>query len=373
MSTQVPVPLPLVLVAHRERDNVDLLKGLLEHEGFTVLSAYTGRAALQYAHQHHPMLLLLDQNLPLLDGLELCRILRRDSDDLAIFLLTDHQDEFGKLLAFSAGADDCLALPIHPRELLARAKAVLRRTHVQGQQPQPVLRCGALELDPDQRQVQAAGKVIALTGLEYELLSLLMRAPGRVFSREQLLELLPGFGRSSPLDRAVDIHVSNLRRKLREVLLDAMPIESVRGVGYRLSVSASSPLPETSAPAADLGKQLALAAFDRAPTPLLVLDRDRTVVLYNEAAGQLCGWPADQVVGQAKCYSLLCCHNSDGTLLCNERCALHVGALSRLNDQVAYYSITLKDGREIPIQAHYSNLGTFGDGGYTLLTIGQRI
>jgi two-component system, OmpR family, response regulator RegX3 len=370
MPTQAPVPLPLVLVAHRERDTVDLLKGLLEHEGFTVLCAYTGRAALQYAHQHHPLLLLLDQNLPLLDGLELCRLLRRESDDPAIFLLTDQPDEFGKLLAFSAGADECLALPLHPHELLARAKAVLRRTRVQGQPSQSLVSSGVLELDPDQRQVRAAGRVIALTGLEYELLALLMRAPGRVFSREQLLALLPGFSRSSPLDRAVDIHISNLRRKLREVLGGAVPIEAVRGVGYRLSASESGLPPAALSPSVDPREQLALAAFERVPAPLLVVDRERTVVLYNEAARQLCGWPADQVIGQAKCYSLLRCHDSTGTLLCHEHCALQAGALNRLSDQTAHYSIMLKDGREVPVQAHYSTLGALTDGpGYMLLTL----
>jgi DNA-binding response OmpR family regulator len=370
MSAQTPVPLPLVLVAHRVRDTVDLLKALLEHEGFTVLCAYTGRAALQYARQHHPTLLFLDQDLPLLDGLELCRILRRESDDPAIFLLSDRADEFGKLLAFSAGADECLALPLHPRELLARAKAVLRRTQQRREANQPLLHCGALELDPEQRQVRAAGMVIGLTGLEYDLLALLIRAPGRVFSREQLIAQLPGFQRSSPLDRAVDIHISNLRRKLREALGEEAPIEAVRGVGYRLTAPDSDNSAAAPSPAVELEGQLALAAFDRAPAPLLVLDRDRTVVLYNEAARQLCGWAADQVIGHAKCYSLLGCHRNDGTLLCHEHCALHAGALNRLSDQTAYYSITLKDGREIAVQAHYSTLGALSDGkGYTLLAL----
>lgn len=233
-----------------------------------------------------------------------------------------------------------------------------------------LLRWGALELDIEQRQVRAAGKVIALTGLEYELLVLLMRTPGRVFSREQLIALLPGFQRSSPLDRAVDIHISNLRRKLREALGEEAPIEAVRGVGYRLSASESGVPLALPSPAVDPREQLALAAFERAPAPLLVVDRERTVVLYNEAARQLCGWPADQVIGQAKCYSLLGCHDSNGTLLCHEHCALQARALNRLSDQTAHYSITLKDGREVPVQAHYSTLGALTDGpGYMLLTL----
>lgn len=370
MSTQTPVPLPLVLVAHRARDTVDLLRALLEHEGFTVLCAYTGRAALQYARHHHPALLLLDQDLPLLDGLELCRILRRESDDAALFILSDRPDEFGKLLAFSAGADECLTLPFHPRELLARAKAVLRRIHKHSEASQPVLRWGVIALDTEQRQASVAGKAIALTGMEYELLALLMRAPGRVFSREHLITQLPGFQRSSPLDRAVDIHISNLRRKLREAWGEAAPIEAVRGVGYRLSVAEVDEQPVTTSPATDPREHLALAAFERTPAPLLVLDRERTIVLYNEAARQLCGWPADQVIGQAKCYSLLGCHDSKGALLCHERCALQAGALNRLSDQTAHYFITLKDGREVPIQAHYSALDPMnGSPGYMLLAL----
>ena len=129
MSAQVYARLPLVLVAHRTRDTVELLKALLEGEGFTTLCVYNGRMALQYAHQHHPALLLLDQALPLLDGIEICRTLRQETDSSAIIILSDKPDELGKVLAFASGAYDCLALPFPPRELLARIKAVLRRVH----------------------------------------------------------------------------------------------------------------------------------------------------------------------------------------------------------------------------------------------------
>jgi PAS domain S-box-containing protein len=349
-----------------------VLKALLEHEGFTVLSAYTGRAALQYAHQHHPSLFFLDQDLPLLDGLELCRILRQESGDPAILILCDHPDEFGKLLAFSAGADEYLPLPFHPQELLARARAVLRHAQRAGGQPsQAVLRSGTLELDEEQRQVRAAGEAISLTGTEYELLACFMRFPRRVFTREQLISQLPVFQRSNPLTRAVDIHVSNLRRKLSRVLGHDAPIEAVRGVGYRLRVTESEAEISLSAaaPSDMLGGQLAQAAFDRTPAPLFVVDGNRTVVLYNGAAEQLCGWPADQVVGQAKCYSLLGCHHSDGTLLCHERCALQAGGLVGNSELTAHYTITVKDGREIPVRAYYSDLSAPGQSSYTLLAL----
>ncbi len=369
MSTQVDIPLPLVLVAHRTRDTVELLKALLEGEGFTTLCAYNGRTALQYARQHHPALLLLDQALPLLDGIELCRTLRQEADNPAIFILSDRPDELGKLLAFAAGVDDCLALPFHPRELLARIKAVLRRMQRQSAGEQRVLRCGAIELDPEQRQAQVNGELIGLTGLEYELLHVLMRNPGRVFSRVQLLEQLHGFQHNAPLDRAVDIHISNLRRKLARALGSEAPIETVRGVGYRLNMPVSEASVETMAKMDEQG-QLALVAFEHAPIPLLVITEDRTVVLYNEAARQLCGWSAEEVIGQVKCYSLLLCHYTNGKLLCKGECVLQNITLNRLKDYTAKYSITLKDGREVPATVHYTKLGTPGtSNGYMLLTL----
>ena len=369
MSTQVNIPLPLVLVAHRTRDTVELLKALLEGEGFTTLCAYNGRTALQYARQHHPDLLLLDQALPLLDGIELCRTLRQEADSPAIFILSDRPDELGKLLAFAAGADDCLALPFHPRELLARIKAMLRRVQRQSAGEQRVLRCGPLELDPEQRQVQVNGKLIELTGLEFELLYVLMRNPGRVFSRAQLLTHLHGFQENVPLDRAVDIHISNLRRKLAHVMGSEVPIETVRGVGYRLNMQVSE-VPVEAALLTNEQGRLALAAFERAPIPLLVITADRTVVLYNEAARRLCGWSAEEVIGQVKCYSLLLCHYADGKLLCKGECVMQNITLNQLKDYTAQYSITLKDGREVPATVHYTSLGEPGmANGYILLTL----
>jgi PAS domain-containing protein len=196
-----------------------------------------------------------------------------------------------------------------------------------------------------------------------------MRHPGRAFSRTQLLEGIPGFQQHAPLDRAVDIHVSNLRRKVGEVMGDESIIETVRGVGYRLR----APVSESSIQPASMGgeqAQVALAAFEHVPLPLLVLTPDRTVVLYNEAARQLCGWSADQVVGQVKCYSLLGCHDEEGRLLCNRDCLLHKGALNQFREQTTHYCITLKDGREVPAVAHYTNLAEPGTkNAYILLAL----
>jgi len=367
MPAQGETSLPLILVAHHAPDSVALLRSLLEREGYTVLCAYNGRMAQQFARQHHPTLLLLDQALPLVDGLEVCRVLRGESDSPVIFILSDHPDELDKLLAFSAGADDYLQLPMHPRELLARVRVALRRTATSTAPARQVVRSGGIELLPDLRQARAAGHEVALTALEYELLSIFTREPGRVFSREDLLSRLGGFLRGAPLDRTIDIHVSNLRRKLRQAMGERAPIETVRGVGYRLRVDDGEEVADgVAAKDAQPGDAnaglagLALAALERAPMPLLVLSPERTVLLYNEAAQHLCGWTAEEVAGKVTCYSLLGCHSGDGTMLCHDLCPMRTALRPGMSDQVAHYVITLKDGRELPVAAHYSRLRDTG-------------
>lgn len=364
MSTQAEASLPLILVAHHIPSRVGLVRSLLEREGYAVLCAYDGRIAQHYIHQHRPALLLLDQALPHVDGLELCRMLRRDSDAPAIFIMSDQPDELNKLLAFSAGADDYLPLPMHPRELLGRVKVALRRASSPSDRGQAVVRCGRIELHTQERQARASGKDVPLTSLEYELLILFARHPGRVFSREELLNRLSGFLRGDPLDRAVDIHVCNLRHKLRQALGEDAPIDTVRGVGYRLRVEEAANTPPGLAGgtvAGDAGlERLALAALDHVPVPLLALSMDRTVLLYNEAAQRLCGWRADEVVGQVKCYSLLGCHSGDGALLCHDSCPMRQALGGGVSEHQTHYVITLKDGREVPVAAHYSRLSASG-------------
>ena len=374
MSAQAEASLPLILVAHHVPSRVGLVRSLLEGEGYAVLCAYDGRIAQHYIHQHRPALLLLDQALPHVDGLELCRTLRRDSDAPAIFIMSDQPDELNKLLAFSAGADDYLALPMHPRELLGRVKVALRRLASPAERGQSVVRCGRIELHTQERQARAAGKDVPLTSLEYELLTLFARHPGRVFSREELLNRLSGFLRGDPLDRAVDIHVCNLRHKLRRALGEDAPIDTVRGVGYRLRVEEAARTPASPAGAAgsDAGlERVALAALDHVPVPLLALSMDRTVLLYNEAAQRLCGWTADEVVGQVKCYSLLGCHSGDGALLCYDNCPMRQALGGGVSEHQAHYVITLKDGREVPVAARYSRLGAMGPSSDCVLLVLQ--
>lgn len=362
VPTQADTLLPLILVAHRERNTAALLLSLLQAEGYSVLCATNGRSAAQLVHRHQPSLLLLDQALPLHDGLALCRDLRQAGNDAAIFITSDRPDELNKLLAFNAGADDYLALPVHPRELLGRVKATLRRTGREA--PQQALRAGLIVLDLERREAHAAGIPLTLTSLEYELLAAFVHHPGRVFTREELLQHLAGFLRGEPFDRTVDVHVSNLRRKLHAAIgaagiSEASPLETVRGVGYRLRADSRPAALSHGAVRAGVGRdvgRLALAALERAPVPLLVLAADRTVLLYNDAAEQLCGWKAAEVVGQVTCYSLLGCHDEGSTLLCHDRCVLRGGALASLRDQQAHYRITCKDGRDLAVEAHYSRL-----------------
>jgi DNA-binding response OmpR family regulator len=360
MSAQMKSPLLLALVAHHAAETVQLLRTLLEQDGISVLSTCNGRIAHHHARQHRPDLLLLDEALPLKNGLELCRALRRESDvgnAPAIVILSDHPDASSKHLAFNSGADDYLALPMRPDDLLRRVWDVTRRARrVEGRGARPLVRCGEIELDQDQRRVRAAGRECALTTLEFELLSVFVHHPNRVFPREALLDQLSGFLRGDSMGRAVDIHISNLRRKLRQAQGAETAIETVRGVGYRLH--AKTPATTTAARAgteADL-EHLALVALARTPMPLLVLAPDRTVLLYNEAAQCLCGWAVKEVAGQVKCYSLLSCHDEDGTLLCEERCAWRAALRAGSSELQMPYTITCKDGRQIPVMAHYRQL-----------------
>jgi DNA-binding response OmpR family regulator len=348
----------LILIAGHAPTNVGLLRSLLESEGYTALCAYNGREARRLIQRHHPVLALLDQELPLVDGLELCRELCRENGGPAVFITSEHPDELSKALAFSAGADDYLLLPMHPRELLARVRVALRRASSQNGRGQTLVRHGQIDLYPDQRQARVADQNVPLTSLEFELLALFTRNPGRVFTRDELLTRLESFTRGAPLGRAIDIHVSNLRRKLRAILGADTPIETVRGIGYRIRVSPGPPA-EASAShtshtsARDL-ERVALAALDRAPIPLLALSLDRTVLLYNQAAQRLCGWKAEEVAGQVKCYSLLGCHNREGALLCHEACPMRTALLTGMNEQRARYIIMRKDGTELPVEAQYS-------------------
>jgi phosphate regulon transcriptional regulator PhoB len=220
-----------VLVVDDEKDLVDLIKYHLEKEGLKCLEARDGETALQLAKERIPDLVVLDLMLPGLDGLEICRKLRKDpkTSSIAIIMLTAKAEEVDRIVGLEMGADDYMVKPFSPRELVARVKAVLRRG--QGQDTPAVKRVGTLEVDEGKHQVAVAGTAVELTVKEFDLLCALMRANGRVLNRDQILETVWGYSNAVDIEsRTVDVHIRRLREKLGK---EYKRIVTVKGVGYR--------------------------------------------------------------------------------------------------------------------------------------------
>ena len=230
------VPITILVVEDEQRLR-DLVRGYLEIEGFTVLAAADGLTGLDLARQHAPDLVVLDLMLPGLDGLEVCRQLRTFSDAYVI-MLTAKAEEIDRVVGLEIGADDYLTKPFSPRELIARVRAMLRRPRRSGtvtlRDVPPPQRFGELMIDHGRHEVMLGGAVVPLTTLEFALLTTLAAHPGRVFTRDQLLELVWGadyFGD----DHVVDVHIANLRKKLGDDPAAPVYIETVRGAGYRFA------------------------------------------------------------------------------------------------------------------------------------------
>jgi two-component system alkaline phosphatase synthesis response regulator PhoP len=222
-----------ILVVEDDTRIADLVRDYLERTGFDVRRATDGRSALTLARQDHPDLVVLDLGLPGMDGLDVTRALRRDSD-VPIVILTARTDEADRVAGLELGADDYVGKPFSPRELVARVRAVLRRTDVPADRGR-TLRAGELDVDLDSRVVTAAGtRVDGITPTEFEILVALVRQPGRVFTRGQLLDAVHGISLDA-YERTIDGHVKNLRRKLGDLARPPRLIETVHGVGYRLS------------------------------------------------------------------------------------------------------------------------------------------
>lgn len=225
-----------ILVVDDEPAVTELLVYNLRKSGYETLTAADGREALRLARQNQPDLILLDLMLPEIDGLEVCRELRKTSN-VPILMLTAQGEEIDRVVGLELGADDYLAKPFSVRELLARIKAVLRRTQPAGPEPTTTLRGpGGLRLDPETRLVHVAEAPLELTRLEFDLLQLLLTNAGRVLTRERLLEQAWGYDFVGDT-RAVDSAIKRLRAKLRTASPEADAIEAVRGVGYRLKTS----------------------------------------------------------------------------------------------------------------------------------------
>jgi len=223
-----------ILVVDDEPGIVRLVRDYLEHGGFTVLTASDGEAALRASRTIKPDLVVLDLGLPGLDGLDVTRALRREGP-VPIIMLTARSEESDKLVGLELGADDYLTKPFSPKELVARVRAVLRRTEGLEARPE-VIRAGDVELDNTRLSVTVNGRAVDLTPTEFQLLATLARQPGRVFTRAQLLDAVHGVAVES-YERAIDAHVKNLRRKLEPNPHAPRYLLTVFGVGYKFAES----------------------------------------------------------------------------------------------------------------------------------------
>jgi len=223
-----------ILVVDDERKIVELARDYLEHAGFLVRTAGDGQAALEIVERHQPDLIVLDLGLPGLDGLDVTRRIRRDSN-LPVIMLTARDDELDKLLGLELGADDYLTKPFSPRELVARVRAVLRRTDAGAQSSaDELVHAGELTLDLPRMRAALGERTIDLTPTEFQLLATMARQPGRIFTRSQLLDAVHGVAFES-YERAIDTHVKNIRRKLEPDPRRPVHILTVYGVGYRFA------------------------------------------------------------------------------------------------------------------------------------------
>jgi len=221
-----------ILVVDDAPNIVELLRLYLEGAGYATVVATDGPAAVELHRKHRPDLVLLDVMLPGMDGFEVCRAIRREADT-PILMLTARTDDVDAIVGLELGADDYVTKPFNPRALLARVKAILRRTDGTVRLGRPI-EVGTLRIEPRRREVVVGERSVELRAREFDLLAALARDPGVVLSREALLEDV--WGTDFPGEtRTVDVHVSELRKKLGP---DGPTIESVRGVGYRLIADA---------------------------------------------------------------------------------------------------------------------------------------
>jgi DNA-binding response OmpR family regulator len=219
-----------ILVVDDDRKIVDLVSLYLKRDGYGVLTAYDGQAALDVARRKQPDLIVLDLLLPELDGTDVCRLLRTESR-VPIIMLTARSTDGDKLLGLDLGADDYMTKPFNPRELVARVRAVLRRATPE-EEPPADLRFGDLTISFIRHEVLVHGQVIALTPTEFRLLEAMAREPGRAFARTELLDRAFGYDYEG-VERTVDVHIMNLRRKIEPELGKPRYIATVPGVGYR--------------------------------------------------------------------------------------------------------------------------------------------
>jgi len=220
-----------ILLVEDEKTLAKALKFSLEKEGFTVYVAYDGEEALEAAHRDEPHLVILDLMLPKIDGFEVCRTIRRESE-VPIIMLTARDEDIDKILGLELGADDYMTKPFNTRELLSRIRAILRRTAQHTFTGNKVVRVGDIEIDLIKHRVSVKEREVSLTSKEYALLSFLASNPGRVFSRDLLLEEIWGYEYCGDA-RTVDVHIRHLREKIEEYPAEPYFILTVWGTGYK--------------------------------------------------------------------------------------------------------------------------------------------
>ena len=224
-----------ILIVEDEKDIVKMLDYNLKKEGYKTLSAHDGEEGLDLAHKEHPELIILDLMLPGMDGLEVCKALKKENRTAAIpiIMLTAKSQEADKVIGLELGADDYMTKPFSPRELIARIKAVLRRLKERDKLPE-VLKIEDLAIDFSKIEVTIKGRPIDLTAKEFELLKTLIKAKGRVLSRDYLLDTIWGFDHAMEIQtRTVDVHIRTLRKKLKS---EAKGIVTVKNYGYRFDI-----------------------------------------------------------------------------------------------------------------------------------------
>jgi len=225
-----------ILIVEDDHKTSSLVALYLEKEGFKTVIAEDGLAAIEIVKRQQPDFVILDLMLPKIDGWEVCRHIRRSSD-VPIIMLTAREDEVDRISGLTLGADDYVTKPFSPRELVARVKAILRRTRLQTRDEQTVFSAAGLVLDTEKIQVTLHGERIPLTPHEYKLLEALMSGRGKVLSRQKLLEYLYPNDEAIVIDRVVDVHIGKLRQKLKEDPAKPRFILTVRGIGYRFTES----------------------------------------------------------------------------------------------------------------------------------------
>jgi DNA-binding response OmpR family regulator len=219
-----------ILVVDDDRKIVDLVSLYLKRDGYSVLTAYDGQEALDVARRKQPDLIVLDLLLPELEGADVCRLLRTESR-VPIIMLTARSTDDDKLLGLDIGADDYLTKPFNPRELVARVRAVLRRTTPEELPPDDV-QFGDLSISFLRHEVLLSGQAVNLTPTEFRLLETLVREPGRAFARADLLDRVFGYNYEG-VERTVDVHIMNLRRKIEPEPARPRYVATVPGLGYR--------------------------------------------------------------------------------------------------------------------------------------------